>query len=165
MTSEPESNPAGAEEELNAYLDGELDADACCRVEERLASDSSYRTQYERLKKAWGMLDGLPRAEVSPAFAATTLEMVAIAAEEDRRLPRIRVGGARGRLLAVAAGVLLATGLGFVAGRALWPDPNRQLLEDLPILESFDAYLAAGNLEFLEGLDHAGVFEDELDAP
>ena len=162
MEPSPNRGPT-IEDELNAYLDGELEGETCCRVEERLATDAAYRAEYERLRAAWTMLDSLPRAEVSPRFATTTLEMVALAAQGDGG-PRAKwFSRASARPLAAVASLLVAVGLGFATGRMIWPNPNSQVLGDLPILENLDAYEAAGDVEFLDALDREHVLEDDLD--
>src|SRR6187399_1624604 len=83
------------EEELTAYLDGELDAAGVRRVEERLARDAAYHGQLQKLERTWGLLDRLPRASVGEDFTKTTLEMVAVSAAADAaavqsNVPRVR---------------------------------------------------------------------------
>jgi hypothetical protein len=39
--------------------------------------------------------------------------------------------------------------------------PNEQLVEDLPILEHFDAYRNAGTLQFLRELNDQKLFQEE----
>ena len=70
-------------DELVAYLDGELSADECRRVERRLASDADYRRRLTELEQAWSALEALPPTMVDDDFARTTIEMVAVAAERD----------------------------------------------------------------------------------
>lgn len=149
-------------EELSAYLDGELDAESVRRLEERLARDTEYQAELQRLERAWGLLDRLPRATVDEDFTKTTIEMVALAASEDAQAvlaaqPRRR---RRRRLLGAAA--MLATGLiGFVIGTQLWPDPNEQLLRDLRVLENLELYYQADDIEFLRMLEKEGLFVDD----
>jgi anti-sigma factor RsiW len=146
-------------EELTSYLDGELDAENVRRVESRLASDAVYRAELQRLQRAWDLLDRLPRSNVPESFTQTTMEMVAVAAAQEaeavqaslpRRERRQRILGALGVAAAVVAG--------FGIGHLLWPNPNEQLLEDLPVLQKFELYYQADNLEFLQLLDREGVF-------
>jgi anti-sigma factor RsiW len=148
-------------EELSAYLDGELDAESVRRVEDRLGRDAAYRTELQRLERAWDLLDRLPRSSVNETFSKTTIEMVAVAASKDalavrsswpRRLRLERWWGVLG---AAAAGLI-----GFAIGHQLWPDPNRQLLEDLPVLETFELYYQADNLDFLRLLEQQGLFAE-----
>jgi anti-sigma factor RsiW len=146
-------------EELTSYLDGELDAENVRRVESRLASDAVYRAELQRLQRAWDLLDRLPRSNLPESFTQTTLEMVAVAAAQEAEavqnsLPRRQ----RRQRMAGAVGVLAAVAAGFGIGHVLWPNPNEQLLEDLPVLQKFELYYQADNLEFLQMLDREGVF-------
>ncbi len=53
---------------------------------------------------------------------------------------------------------MAAAAAGFLAVAALAPDPNRQLLEDLPVLLRFDEYRQVDSLEFLRLLRKEEVF-------
>ena len=66
-----------------AYLDGELSAEECRRVEQRLANDADYRRRLTELEQAWSALEALPPTKVDDDFARTTIEMVDRAAEGD----------------------------------------------------------------------------------
>jgi anti-sigma factor RsiW len=148
-------------EELTAYLDGELDAPSVRAVEERLARDPAYRQQLRDLERTWDLLDRLPKSEVGEQFTRTTMEMVALAATEEAQ----RAAAERPKLerrqrwigLATSAVALAA---GFAIGHALWPDPNRRLLEDLPVVENLDLYYQVDDVEFLRMLDREGLFRD-----
>ena len=159
MTDDRSTNVDQLHEELTAYLDGELSAEAVRQVEDRLARDPDYRHELQRLEKTWNLLDRLPRATVDESFTKTTIEMVAVVASEEAH----KVELARPRQLrkqrVVALGSALAAGLvGFVLGQVFWQSPNQELLEDLPVLENFDLYYQADNLEFLRMLEHEGLF-------
>ena len=52
---------------------------------------------------------------------------------------------------------------GLLLGHWLWPSPNEQLVHDLPMLEDFDLYRSAENIDFLRLLDKEGVFADDTD--
>ena len=150
------------EEQLVAYLDGELDDESSRSLEQRLATDSTLRLQLGRLERTWDLLDQLGRAEVGETFTRTTIEMVALAAEQEQRQEEAeRPIRRRRRLLGAAAGILASSAAGFVLVWALWPNPNRQLLEDLPVLESLDEYQQIDGIEFLELLHEKGVFAEE----
>ncbi len=157
-----EQHPTEAEqlqEELTAYLDGELDVAEVRRVEERLARDAVYRAELQRLERTWTLLDRLPRSTVDEGFTKSTIEMVAVVASREAEavedsLPRRRQ---RRRLIGLA-GVVAAGLVGFIAGHFIWPSPNEALLRDLPVLENLDRYYQADNLEFLQALEHEGLF-------
>jgi hypothetical protein len=93
------------------------------------------------------------------------MEMVAAAAEEEVAGLRSSAPARRRRRFALAAGGLLAASLaGFSIVSILTPDPNRELLENLPVLENLDAYLEVDDVEFLRELSRQQVFADFDDA-
>ncbi len=160
---EPGNAPTPLEESLVAYLDGELGSEESRRIEELLSADPRARSTLERLERTWRLLDSLGRSEVDEQFTQTTLELVTVAAEDDVR--RWRHEGRRwpmrrwllGTLSALAAGVV-----GFVSVAALRPDPNRQLLENLPVIEDLDEYRQIDAVEFLRLLHQEGLFGREV---
>jgi anti-sigma factor RsiW len=148
--------------ELSAYLDGELDEPGSQRVEELLSSDPRVRAELQRLQRAWDLLDQLPRADVTDLFTRTTVAMVAKAAAEDLdRERQVAPRRRRRQMIAAFGGMLAACLVGFIAARAFWPDPNRDLIRDLSVLENLDPYRQAGDMEFLLLLDREGVFAEE----
>ena len=143
-------------EMLVAYLDGELDGASARHVEELLARDPRVERELRQLERAWQLLDRLPRAEVDPSFTRSTVEMAAVAVAEEWP-----TAASRGRRTALVASVLLAACFsGFFAAR-LWPDANRQLLLDLPILENLEAYRQSPSIDFVRQLVKTGLFADE----
>jgi len=148
---DPTADQAALEEQLVAYLDGELDDEGVRRVEELLATDSKVRERLERFEGTWDLLDHLEQAHLDEVFTRTTLEMVAVAAADDvqqqqDQAPRLR----RKRWLIGSTGVLAAGLAGFLAVFLFWPDPNQQLLRDLPVLERLDQYRQIDDFHFLE---------------
>src|SRR5690349_18118484 len=75
------SNLDQLDEELVAYLDGELEADATKRLENVLATDDRARRRLNQLAVSWDLLEQLPRATVDDNFTRTTVEMLALEAE------------------------------------------------------------------------------------
>ena len=150
------------DEQLVAYLDGELDADASRDVEQQLASNVAVRERLHKLERAWDVLNELPESDVSPQFANTTLEMIAQTAEKEQRgkdswllAPRTR------RLFTAGLVLLIAFGLGFLLSANRGRAANEQLVNELPILEELDAYRRADNIEFLRMLRDAELFPVE----
>ncbi|HTU27111.1 MAG TPA: hypothetical protein VMF30_17015 [Pirellulales bacterium] len=148
-------------DELIAYLDGELDPAASQQVEQRLKSDPAYRQALGQFERSWDMLDRLPRSTVGENFTRSTLEMVSLAAAEDKQDSPRRVWFDRRTLASIVLVVAIAMLLGYAGGRAIWPDPNRDLLGDLPILEDLDLYEQAGSIDYLRKLADTGLFGDE----
>lgn len=149
------------QEDLVAYLDGELDTGEVERLERRLAEDAQLRGQLQDLQRAWDLLDYLPRTPIDPEFTRSTLEMVALSAAHDAKSLGGRSARRRGIFwLATAVLMLGAGGLGYwVTSGALAVD-NRNLVRDLPVIESLDAYRQAESIDFLQALRKRGYFVD-----
>ncbi|MFM8260706.1 MAG: anti-sigma factor family protein [Pirellula sp.] len=64
------------DEELTAYLDGELTPQESAALEQRLVEDEFLRTRLAELRKAYDLLDELPETPHSKNFTQTTIEMV-----------------------------------------------------------------------------------------
>jgi anti-sigma-K factor RskA len=154
---------ATIDEELVAYLDGELDASGAARIERRLADDAAYRARLAQLQRAWDMLDTLQRSEANDDFARSTVEMIAIKAVDDAKTGQMRA--VRQRSLAwvsVALAVLIAATSGYFFLQWRLDEPNRELVRDLPVIERIDEYRDADSVEFLQQLHEEGLFAAEV---
>ncbi len=150
------------DEQLVAYLDGELDDESSREIEERLTSDSTLRDQLSQLERTWDALDELEEIEVDEEFTKTTIEMVALVAEEERQQEeQQRPAKRRLEWLVGAMSLLSACLAGFIAVWLFWPDPNKPLIEDLPILQRIDEYEQINDIEFLELLHQHNLFPPE----
>ena len=163
MMQEPINAESSLEEQLVAYLDGELDGESCRRIEELLAVDPEVRRKLHWLERTWEVLDELDTAPVGEDFTRTTLEMVAMAAEEDVRKNVEEAPRRRRRLWLLCGGGMLAAGLaGFLAFILIASNPNRELnkelVQDLPILEKLDEYQQIQDIKFLRMLEESGLF-------
>ena len=150
------------QEELVAYLDGELDAARSAIIDRRLAEDPEYRVRLQQLQQAWDLLDELPRPRTAEDFTRSTVEVVVASAnaEVDRlaAIPRWRrwlptlMGTTL--LLAAAAGGFLFSWLQVTA-------EDRHLLRDLPVIEKVDQYRYVPSVEFLRMLQQQDLFSLE----
>ena len=153
MSPSPTQPDAPDTEELVAYLDGELTADECRRVERRLAGDADYRRRLTELEQAWSALEALPPTVVDDDFARTTIEMVAVAAERDvQAQSATQAASGRRRTVWMAAGGLAIAIAAFAAARAFAPSPNHRLIADLPVSAQLDVLTEVGDIEYLRGL-------------
>ena len=152
------------DEELIAYLDGELEPSDSRQIEERLKHDPKLRRELARVRtlvghaRPAGAIDG--RRGLHPLDAADDLVggRPGPRAARSWRRPNWR------QFSIVLSAVVVALGIGFAGGRAI-ADPNRQLLEDLPILEDLGMYEQAGSIEFLRKLSRADhTFHGDVDA-
>jgi hypothetical protein len=154
MNETPNQPADGAEvrEQLVAYLDGELTPAEAREIERRLAREPEVQRELQQLQQAWDLLDRLPRAELGADFTRSTVEMIAVAAEEEAE-PPAAPRAIRRAWLWKAAGLAAACAAGFAAVRFGWPDANERLLRDLPVLENLEAYRQTPNVEFLRAVD------------
>ncbi|MCE9607338.1 MAG: zf-HC2 domain-containing protein [Planctomycetia bacterium] len=127
--------------QLNAYLDGEVDGEERTRIEQALADDTRMQHDFQRLQRAWDLLDVLPRADVGTGFTQMTVEMIALDAKQ--QLAAVQKVVPRrtwiDRLL-IAGGVATAGVAGFFLVDALRTRPDDTMLRDLPVLERLDLY-------------------------
>jgi hypothetical protein len=161
----PSDETSETEDQLVAYLDGELDAGAASDLETRLATDVACRERLRQLEKAWSLLDKLPRATVDESFTRSTVEIVALAAEEDVRQAQdhTRRRG-RWRVLLATLALVVAAATGFAATRWILPNRNDALLANLSVIENLDLYQQVPSVAFLESLNTEKLFADEVEA-
>lgn len=157
---DPRLNAEFLDEELVAYLDGELDVEGSRRIEAQLAADARVRERLQKLQRTWDLLGELDRSPVEEAFTRTTLEMVALRATEEAQ-ESVEGGTRRRQWLALAASVAVTCAVGFLAVAWGWPSPNRRVLEDLPVLENLDPYRQVGDIQFLHMLSNEHFFDQE----
>jgi anti-sigma factor RsiW len=152
------------DEELVAYLDGELDAETEARIVRRLADDPRYNQRLIQLQRAWDLLDTLQQTEADDDFVHSTVAMVAVQAEQDAQTQRLRAVRRRSLTwLALVGVVLVAATVGFVALQWNVTREDRELLRDLPVIERVDDYRTIDSLEFLKQLAHENLFPAEVD--
>lgn len=163
MSQSPSSSQIDPiEVDLVAYLDGELEADELQRVEDRLSRDPVYRQRLRDLQGTWDLLDELPRSSVSESFTKSTIEMVAVQAEESVQTAQRRERRMQSRSWWVGGGVIGATlVVGYFVGALLWSSPDEQLIQDLPVVENLESYIVADDLAFLKSLQAEGLFPKE----
>ncbi len=160
-----ESDPSQSErldEELVAYLDGQLDRQSARQVEQRLASEEPVRRRLQELAQSWDLLDQLPHAVADDAFVRSTVEMVAVAAEQEVAEQQAAEPRRRRRRWLRGGGAALAVALaGYVVAANVWTDPNEKLIRDLSVIENQERYKQAGDVDFLKKLNEEGLFSDE----
>jgi len=148
MTPSPEQL-----ERITAYLDGELSAEESAQVEQRLASDETFRQQLQSTERAWSALDELPMTTVGDDFSRTTMELVVTTAkkEVDAQTVALPVLQRKNRLRTILLATTVAL-LSVVAMRVLLQSPNRRLVADLPVIQNIDIYSQLRSVSFLRDL-------------
>ena len=164
--------------DLTAYLDGELAGEERRRVEARLATDPQLRSEADSLKRAWELLDALPRPAPSNEFTTRTLDRVSAlrvatpSTSKTEALPAPKRPWLRRSYLAPAAWAAVAAvalGIGYaitpgprpVTAAAMNPDTDPLMKREPSVIENLSLYLAAENLDFLLALDQSDLFADD----
>jgi anti-sigma factor RsiW len=143
--------------DLVAYLDGELDSASARALEAKLSLNPAARAEADALRRTWELLDFLPRSQPSASFTHRTLE----------RLSPVQAGERRWRkrclILGWAAALLLAGWAGHAGYNWLVPPQpgERELLQDLRIIENKHLYERIEDLDFWRSLDTPELFGDE----
>lgn len=152
------------EEELVAYLDGELDGAAAILVERRISEDREYRQQLQKLQHAWELLDALPTSEVSEDFTQSTVDMVVVSAQQAAEEAGL-LAPRKHLLRKMLFGATLCLGclLGYLLLMFYFESDNRHLVKDLEVIENMDIYTHVGSMQFLKALQGVGYFSrDEV---
>ena len=147
--------------DLVAYLDGELTGEAARALEAKLSLDPAARAEADALRRTWELLDFLPQPQPSLRFTHHTLQRLApLQADEQRRRQRwcIRCLG-----LGWVAALLFSAWVGYVGYNWLVPrEPGeRELLQDLRIIENKRLYDRIEDLDFWRALDAPDLFGEE----
>jgi anti-sigma factor RsiW len=147
--------------ELVAYLDGELHGAAARAMEARLNLYPEVRAEAESLRRAWDMLDFLPRPEASPHFTERTISRILPVPGAEIRTPPPQSFVVP---ILWAAAVVTAFLGGWAAYEWLIPhEPGeRELVQDLRIIENFRLYEQADDIDFVRQLDQSELFRDEV---
>jgi anti-sigma factor RsiW len=159
------------QENLIAYLDGELTDEAAASVEQTLAEEVFARQEVEKLTRTWELLDLLPERRASDGFAEKTLTAIqtkvaaSSKAVDDDDQDDVIPGRTRERVIRVgrrAAGffvLMFIAAVGFNSTFQKGAEPIDELLKELPLVERLDEYQEAGDTEFLKTLHESGLFD------
>jgi anti-sigma factor RsiW len=157
------STEEAIDQEIVAYLDGELDPATSAKVERRMAEDPRYSARLIQLEKAWNLLDTLGTADADESFTHSTMAMVALKAQEDVAAENQAASRKRTlRWVGLAAVALVAAGLTYYLVDERLNRENRELVRDLPVIERLDEYRNIDSVEFLERLQKEGLFAAEV---
>jgi len=152
------------DEELIAYLDGEIEASGRVRVERCLAEDAAFRERLRRMQQTWEALDLLPRTSAGDAFTSSTMTLV-VAEQEVAATQAVQQLKARqGRRWwwgAVATAAAAVAGFGLVY-RTLTTE-DEALVKDLSVIEKVDQLHNTPSVEFLTQLQQEGLFLADSD--
>ena len=150
-----------SDEQIIAYLDGELDVETERKIDHLLATNQDVRKRTNSLQHVWDALDELERPNVDESFTKATMTLITARANHSVDDHRASLRRRTGRWILAIGSVLTAGIVGFVCVKGLQSNPNRQLIRDLPVLENLDEYRSVQSIEFLRMLDRTQLFGSE----
>ncbi|MBQ5790977.1 MAG: hypothetical protein IIW01_11870 [Thermoguttaceae bacterium] len=148
------------DEEIVAYLDGELAPEARAAFERRLADDPKLRARVDAERDAWNALslldvdapnERLPDAVVERLDDETQTELLALTAALRRRRAF--------RALWIGSTALLLAAFGFVVFSSLFPDVQTRRERDFRVVERLAQLEIVGDFDYLTALDASGLFD------
>lgn len=150
-------------EQLTAYLDGELSGSELAAVEQRLIDDPQFLAQMQQLQQSWDLLDVLPPTQGYDAFVKTTMELVVQDSGGDQNASAF----SNSKVLAKVLMLVLIPGAVFASSYAVTQQQNtasyRRLIGDLPLIENHDRYAKLNlELDFLIRLHEASLFTRDV---
>lgn len=141
------------DEQLVAYLDGELPPEEVKLLEQQLGANESLRARLRELQNGWDLLDDLPHASSSNQLLETTIRMAAVdggPAKVVSTTKPTRSQITRFILLIALTAACYVIGLSAVRLRGYLE--YRKQLRDLPLAMHLDAFLRSTDLEMMEAL-------------
>jgi anti-sigma factor RsiW len=149
-------------QQIVAYLDGELDSATNAEIEKRLADDAEFALRLQQLQRAWELLDELPRAKTNIDFTRSTVELIAVSAEDDLQATKNQQTQKKIQSWLIRSGLVsLAIVMGWFIGDWYFGRTHRQLIQDFPVIHQLDEYRLTEDMEFLKQLQDAGLFNEE----
>ena len=158
MSNEPEKE-FDTENEIVAYLDGELSSEQASKVEQRLANDEAFRLEAQKLQKSWEMLDILPHSTASHDFTQSTVDLATRSFHDGRG--NFSANQRSAKWIVLFFGAVFAALISYMIAGWLQDSANQELVRDLPLIESFEVYKDIESIELLEHLDEARLFTDD----
>lgn len=155
------------DEQLVAYLDGELATLERDVLESRLGRDPELRNRLRTLQNGWDMLDELPMATPSPILLESTIRMAAIEASQGIAA-KPTTGGIvsnhwlKSKFFWAALMTVAFFGVGMAAARVRERQQFRSQLAQLPVAMHVDAYLNATDLPLMRTLMQLPQWQDAV---
>lgn len=139
------------DEQLLAYLDGDLSEGIAKSIDERLKTDPGLRRRLDELRTSWDMLDELPVSVSNPKLAESTIELVALRLMEERKTSSLqKILRLRWPLIGIAT--MLAFLLGAWTAVRQVQRQVEELVGTLPVVTRYSEIKLIDRPEWLERL-------------
>ncbi len=168
---DPPDDDLVSDEDLVAYLDGELPPDDERTVEAQLAADADARARADELKRTYDLLDFLPKPEPSASFTTRTMTAVMPLSSASASGSQFVPASAPARrwwpeAVAWVAVAVVAVALGGFAHRLVVPPavekpPDPPTADDFKLMARLPLYAGVDDLDFLRALERADLFDGE----
>lgn len=151
------------DELLISWLEKELTGDQRSLFEKRLAESAELRKKLEDLRTTWDLLDSLQVDPAGKDLARSTMEIIAVAAQDEIAQKQIKFKKSRRFFRAVALSLILLTICGGgIFGMLFFPDPGKQIEKDIPVIFLLDQLESVDNFHFLVRLKETGLFLNDV---
>ncbi len=145
---------------LIAYLDGELDAQAVRRMEDRLSVEPDLREKMTTLEQTWNMLDELETVPADKELVRSTMEVVALTIEKElNETGKTAVQRKWLDRLILIATLLMFGVIGYQLVTLVGIRMKNQIVDDIPIIRNMAMYKEIGSFDFLKALSEKRVFD------
>lgn len=140
-----------SDEDLVAFLDGELPEKQALDIQQRLTNDLTLQRRVSELQQSWSLLDCLPENPADSRLAETTIELVALKLQEDRRQSFGSLVK-RWKWPLLAGATMMAILAGIASARLRHRQQAQALLRTLPLLTRFSDLKLIDSPQWLERL-------------
>ena len=148
-------------EDLVAYLDGELEETNVKDIEQVLRHSNVAQHEVDMLARTWDLLGTLPTPRASAEFTERTLSALVV---KKQIMPLsqqawFKVTRRTGIFAGWMIGLTVCGWLGFLITARFVPNEADELIADLPVIENFERYQEAGDIQFLRELQKVRVLD------
>jgi anti-sigma factor RsiW len=157
-TLDDESPIDQLDEQLVAYLDGELPPEERIVLEARLGRDSSLRKRLRTLQHGWDMLDELPMATPSAVFLESTIRMAAMEASQGKSSTNgsWTNGWLKSKRVWVSLITIFCLGVGVAGARVRERQQFRLQLSQLPVAMHVERHFDDADADAIAAVAESG---------
>ena len=170
--SSSDSSSHTIQNNLVAYLDGELNESDTEQVETSLSTSPELRRDVEVLIRTWDMLDFLPDQSATEEFTQRTIQSAIMETTPENSENQSASTASRdwSSILSEVrfylfwlVGMTLFSALGFLLTHKWTSSERDKLVQDLQVIKHLDRYESIQSLDFLRELQKRELFEHPAD--